>query len=261
VADPGQPILELIGVSKSFGGVQAVQDCSFKVARGSLTGLIGPNGAGKSTTVDLISGFQVVDAGKIVFDGREIQNKPGHLVSRMGLMRSFQAPRGWGYMTCLENLLVAPVDDKRDSLSWALWRRRRLAAIEASERARGRDVLAEFGLERMTNELAGNLSGGQQRLLEFARIMMASPRMVALDEPQSGVNPVLGQRMSDAIRRLVDSGITVLMVEHNLEFVERLCDVVIVMALGQPIAEGSMSELRRHEAVLEAYLGTDVKHG
>jgi ABC-type branched-subunit amino acid transport system ATPase component len=250
-----ETILELVGVAKSFGGVHAVENCSFSVSKGALMGLIGPNGAGKSTTVDLISGFKDVDAGRILFEGREIQNLPPHVVSRMGLMRTFQTPREWGRMTTLENLLVARIDDKIESLWTALLARRRIREVEQADRARARSLLSEFSLSAVANELAGNLSGGQKRLLEFARIMMAEPRLVLLDEPQSGVNPVLGNRMGDGILQMVASGITVVMVEHNLEFVERLCDSVVVMALGSPIAKGSMAELRTHPDVLDAYLG------
>lgn len=255
MSESARILLELHDVSKSFGGVHAVRGCTFSVREGSLTGLIGPNGAGKSTTVDLISGFKTVDSGQIIFAGEEIQNRPGHEVSRSGLMRTFQTPREWPHLTTLENLLVARADDWRDSLRAALFARPRLRGIEGGDRARARDLIEQFNLTAVKNELAGNLSGGQKRLLEFARIMMARPRMALLDEPQSGVNPVLGQRMGEAIRSLVDSGITVLMVEHNLGFVERLCDPVIVMALGEVIAVGSMAEHRRSEAVLDAYLG------
>lgn len=255
-----QPILELKGVFKSFGGVHAVRDCSFGIRQGSLTGLIGPNGAGKSTTVDLVSGFKSVDAGTITFEGHEIQNRPPHVISRLGLMRTFQTPREWAYLTTLENLLVARIDDQNESLSTALFARKRLKEAELEERARARAVLEEFSLTHVKNELAGNLSGGQKRLLEFARVMMARPRLVVLDEPQSGVNPVLAGRMGDGIKQLVASGITVVMVEHNLEFVERLCDPVIVMALGRPIATGLMAELRGDPAVLDAYLGQAPAH-
>ena len=254
------PILELSAVSKHFGGVQAVRNCSFSVRRGSLTGLIGPNGAGKSTTVDLVSGAKPVDGGTIRFDGREIQNQPAHVVSRLGLIRTFQTPREWASLTTLENLLVAAMDDHRESLRVALFDRRTVREAEAESRSAARQLLAEFGLAAVRNELAGNLSGGQKRLLEFARIMIARPKLVLLDEPQSGVNPVLGDRMGEAIRQLVASGITVVMVEHNLAFVERLCDPVIVMALGTPIASGTMAELRRDPAVLDAYLGEAVRH-
>ena len=260
MAEKTGPILELIDVSKSFGGVHAVRECSFGVPQGSLTGLIGPNGAGKSTTVDLVSGFKSVDAGRIVFEGREIQNRPPHAVSRLGLMRTFQTPREWAHLTTLENLLVARIDDQLESLWTALFARRRLHEADRTDRARARAVLEEFNLSGVTNELAGNLSGGQKRLLEFARIMMARPRLVVLDEPQSGVNPVLAERMGEGIKQLVASGITVVMVEHNLEFVERLCDPVIVMALGRPIATGSMADLRRHPDVLDAYLGQVPTH-
>ncbi len=253
--EQSETILELVGVSKSFGGVHAVKDCSFSVARGSLTGLIGPNGAGKSTSIDLISGFKTVDSGRILFDGREIQNQPAYAVSRAGVMRTFQTPREWAHLTTMENLLVARIDDRVESLRTALFARGRIREVEHADRVRARELLADFNLAVVTDELAGNLSGGQKRLLEFARIMMARPKLVVLDEPQSGVNPVLGGRMGDAIKQLVASGITVVMVEHNLEFVQRLCEQVIVMALGRPIATGPMAELRERPDVLDAYLG------
>ncbi len=260
MAESQAPILQLINVSKSFGGVHAVADCSFSVTPGSLTGVIGPNGAGKSTMIDLVSGFKSVDAGRIVFDGHDIQNRPPNVVSRLGLMRTFQTPREWGNMTTLENLLVARIDDRSESLWTALFARRRIREVDRRDRDAARGVLEEFSLTAVANELAGNLSGGQKRLLEFARIMIARPRLVLLDEPQSGVNPVLGERMGEGIRQLVASGITVVMVEHNLGFVERLCDRVIAMALGRPIAEGSMAELRTHPEVLDAYLGQVQAH-
>ncbi len=260
MAEERRPLLEVQVVSKSFGGVQAVNNCSFVVQQGALTGLIGPNGAGKSTTVDLISGFQAADSGKIVFDGREIQHLPSHAISQLGLIRTFQTPREWKHLTTLENVLVASPDHSQERLWRSLFARRQIQAAEHRDRARARELLEEFGLFNVRNELAGNLSGGQKRLLEFARIAMARPRMVLLDEPQSGVNPVLGERMGEAIRRMVSDGITVLMIEHHLNFVERVCDIVHVMSLGQCIATGTMAELRRDEAVIDAYLGQVEVH-
>jgi ABC-type branched-subunit amino acid transport system ATPase component len=249
------PILEVQGVSKSFGGLKAVSDCSLVVEEGSVTGLIGPNGAGKSTLLGMISGFVPTDAGKIRFRGEEIQNLSAHRRSRIGLVRSFQAARVWAGLTALENVLVAttPIADESFVRTFMAWRS--IRSGQNAARARAREVLGEFGLDHMRNELAGTLSGGQKRLLEFARIASTEPKLVLLDEPQAGVNPVLGDRMAGAVENMNSRGITVLIVEHNLPFVERLCARVNVMQLGTTIATGTMAEMREHPEVIDAYLG------
>lgn len=250
-----RPLLAVSGLAKSFGGVHAVKDCTLSVEPGTVVGLIGPNGAGKSTALGLISGFLHPDAGKVIFDGREIQGWPGYRVSRSGLMRTFQSPREWASLTVMENMLVAAPQRGRSVIWRALLTRRFLARAEARDRAQARDLLEEFGLTPLRDEPAGNLSGGQKRLLEFARIMFAHPRMVLLDEPLAGVNPVLAQRIGDSISHLRAGGITVLLVEHNLPFVEQACDSIVVMAEGTSIARGSLSQLRVDRAVVDAYLG------
>jgi ABC-type branched-subunit amino acid transport system ATPase component len=255
MAQAETPLLEIEGVHKSYGGVHAVRDCSFTVAQGSITGLIGPNGAGKSTLVNLVSGFQKADSGVIRFGGQEIQGRPMHRISRLGLMRTFQSPREWPGLTIMENMLLAAPERGRDALWRAYLQPRALKIAEDQDRVQARQLLRDFNLYDLRDELAGNLSGGQKRLLEFARIAFAQPRMVLLDEPQSGVNPVLADRMIAAIQRLNAQGITVLMIEHNLPFVERLCPRVLVMALGTCIASGSLQELRSQPDVLDAYLG------
>jgi ABC-type branched-subunit amino acid transport system ATPase component len=252
---PEPALLEIEGLFKSYGGVHAVRDCTLSVARGSITGLIGPNGAGKSTLVNLVSGFQKPDSGRIRFGGDEVQGKPMHRISRLGLMRTFQSPREWPALTVMENMLLAAPAGGRDALWRAYFQHAQLKAAEAEDRVQARQLLRDFNLFDLRDELAGNLSGGQKRLLEFARIAFAHPRMVLLDEPQSGVNPVLADRMIAGIERLNADGITVLMIEHNLPFVERLCPRVLVMALGTCIASGSLEELRSDADVLEAYLG------
>jgi ABC-type branched-subunit amino acid transport system ATPase component len=259
-SEAGGVLLEVSGVSKSFGGVHAVDDCSFEVATGSITGLIGPNGAGTSTMVNLISGFARPDAGVIRFAGRAIQGRPAHTVSRLGLMRSFQSPREWPGLTVMENMLLAAPPRGRDSLWRAYLTPRYLRRAEQEDRVKARQLLDDFGLNKLRDEYAGNLSGGQKRLLEFARIALAEPRMILLDEPQSGVNPVLGERMIEAIRGFAAAGITVLMVEHNLPFVEQLCPIVLVMATGTCIARGSLDQLRGNDAVVDAYLGQVETH-
>jgi branched-chain amino acid transport system ATP-binding protein/branched-chain amino acid transport system permease protein len=254
----GDPVtLRVTDLKRAFGGVKAVDGASFSVRTGSLTGLIGPNGAGKSTVINLISGFDSPDSGVIEFDGRRIQGMSAHAVSRLGLMRSFQTPREWGGLTVMENMLLSTPAEGRDAVWRGLFTVRRLRAAELADRVQARELLDVVGLLKLKDEPAGNLSGGQKRLLEFARLAAASPRLVLLDEPQAGVNPVLRGRMAELIRAMVSSGVTVLMVEHNLPFLESLCDHVIVMAVGRVIAGGSMAELRANRDVVDAYLGQE----
>ncbi|HKX18039.1 MAG TPA: ABC transporter ATP-binding protein [bacterium] len=235
--------------------MKAVSDCSFTVPARRVTGLIGPNGAGKSTAIDLVTGFKTVDAGVVRFAGTTIQGWAPHRISRLGLIRTFQLPKEWPGLTVMENMLLAAPEHGREAIWRALLTPRPLREAEEEDRARARTILEEFGLIALRDELAGNLSGGQKRLVEFARVAMAKPRMVILDEPMGGVNPVLGARMGDAIASLVAADVTVVIVEHNLPFIERVCDSVIVMALGTVIATGPFSSLRSNRAVVDAYLG------
>lgn len=248
-------LLEVRDLAKHFGGVQAVRNCTLSVQQGTVVGLIGPNGAGKSTAINLISGFNEPDSGSVTFANHEIQRWPSYRVSRLGLMRTFQSPREWVNMTVMENMLVAAPQRGRDAIWRALLTRRQLKRAEGDDRVRSRELLTEFGLVDLRDEYAGNLSGGQKRLLEFARISLAQPRMVLLDEPLAGVNPVLGARIGDAIEQLRASGITIMLVEHNLPFVERVCDDIVVMAEGSTIARGQLSDLRGDARVVDAYLG------
>jgi branched-chain amino acid transport system ATP-binding protein len=251
--------LEVRGLTKLFGGVRAVDDCSFVVPSGQVTGLIGPNGAGKSTAIDLISGFKLPDSGTVIFKGGPIHGLPPHRISRMGLIRTFQSPREWPGLSVLENVIMARWDAGRETFRrgvWGLARSQR--ATSAGELERAREILTEFGLFALRNERAGNLSGGQKRLVEFARIRMAEPQLVILDEPMGGVNPVLGERMAVAIEGFIAAGTTVVVVEHNLPFVERVTDHVVVMAQGAVIAAGSFHSLRSNQLVIDAYLGEMV---
>ena len=247
------------GLYKHFGGVAAVDNCSFRVPKGQVTGLIGPNGAGKSTAVDLISGFKLPDAGTIFFEGAAIQGLPPHRISRLGLIRTFQTPREWPGLTVLENVLLARWDPKREAIWWGLIGHGRAQHFTSeSELSRAREILAELGLDKLGNERAGNLSGGQKRLVEFARIRMVEPRLVILDEPMGGVNPVLGERIVAAIEGFIASGTTVIIVEHNLPFIERVAQHVIVMSQGSVIAAGPFESLRSNQSVIDAYLGEVV---
>ena len=249
-------LLEVHDLSKHFGGVQAVDACSFTAAEGQITGLIGPNGAGKSTAIDLVSGFKIPDTGTVLFEGKQVQGSAPHRISRMGMIRTFQTPREWPALTVLENLLLAIWNGRRERF----WRSvrgpsRAEKAAAADQLLRARSILDEFGLLELRNERAGNLSGGQKRLVEFARIRMARPRLVILDEPMGGVNPVLGERMASAVLGFVAEGTSVVIVEHNLPFIERVTDNVIVMSEGTVIAEGPFDSLRSNQSVVDAYLG------
>ena len=253
-------ILEVKALTKTFGGVTAVDDCTFTVREGTVVGLIGPNGAGKSTVIDLISGFKLPDSGNVLFKGRALEGLPPHVISRLGLIRTFQAPREWPGLTVLENVVMANWDAGREGflrgvVGLGAVQRRKAAA----ELTRAREILDEFGLTTLRNESAGNLSGGQKRLVEFARIRMAQPELVILDEPMGGVNPVLGERMALAIEAFIASGTSVIVVEHNLPFIERVTQHVIVMAQGSVIAEGPFETLRSNRDVIDAYLGEMVK--
>ncbi len=249
-------LLEVNDLNKHFGGVQAVDSCTFTAAEGEITGLIGPNGAGKSTAIDLISGFKIPDTGTVLFEGNEVQGKPPHRISRLGMIRTFQTPREWPGLSVLENLILACFEAGRERFWRSLRGPTRAEQARAhDELTRARAVLDEFGMLELRNERAGNLSGGQKRLLEFARIRMAKPRLVILDEPMGGVNPVLGERMATAVLGFVRTGTSVIIVEHNLPFIERVTDQVVVMAAGRVIAEGPFESLRTNPAVVDAYLG------
>jgi ABC-type branched-subunit amino acid transport system ATPase component len=254
------PALEVRGLTKHFGGVYAVDGCSFQAPLGQVTGLIGPNGAGKSTAIDLISGFKLPDSGAVLFKGQALQGLAPHEISRLGLIRTFQSPREWPGLTVLENVVMARWDAGREGFLRGIVGLGRAQRVQtANERQRAREILEEFGLGPLRNERAGNLSGGQKRLVEFARIRMAAPELVILDEPMGGVNPVLGERMALAIEAFIASGTSVIVVEHNLPFIQRVTHHVIVMAQGAVIAEGPFESLRSNQDVIDAYLGEVVK--
>jgi len=254
-------LLEVRDLRKHFGGVAAVDGCSFDAAAGKVTGLIGPNGAGKSTAIDLISGFTLPDSGTVVFDGAPVAGMAPHRIARRGLIRTFQSPREWPALTVLENMLLARFESRRENFWPSLWGAGRFGtATSARELSAARDLLHEFGLYTLRNERAGNLSGGQKRLVEFARMRVAEPRLVILDEPMGGVNPVLGERIAAAVEAFVGNGASVIVVEHNLPFIERVTDHVVVMAEGRVIADGPFDSLRSNRSVVDAYLGELPDH-
>jgi len=243
------------GLRKAFGGVRAVDGASFWVPAGSICALIGPNGAGKSTAVNLLSGALRADGGRAWLFGREVTGWPAHRVCGAGLVRTFQLSRELGRLTVLENLMVAPLNQLGESLFNIFFRPRAIKQEERRHLARALEVLGAFGLYEMRDSYARELSGGQKRLLELARAVMAQPRLLFLDEPMAGINPALVEQIGEHIQRLNAGGVSVLMVEHNLNVVEAICDRVVVMAEGKVLATGTMAELRAHPEVVRAYLG------
>ncbi|HEX8992739.1 MAG TPA: ABC transporter ATP-binding protein [Anaerolineales bacterium] len=251
-----EPILSVRDVRHAFGGVQAVNGCSLDVPAGTISALIGPNGAGKTTLVNLVTGMLRLQAGNVHYAGTDVSNWPPDRVARSGLLRTFQLSREFTKLTVLENLLVAATGQIDESPFGALFRRRSIRARERELVEKARSLLSIFSLDDLRDEWAENLSGGQKRLLELARAVMAEPKLLILDEPMAGVNPALMTRLEEHIRQLRQRGITFLIVEHNLNVVERLCDQVIVMAEGKTLASGRMSEHRANPEVVRAYLGS-----
>ncbi len=249
-------ILEVKDVHIHFGGLKAIDGCSFHVEEGAITALIGPNGAGKSTMVNVISGTYQPDEGSIVFDDADITKLPNYVRAQRGLIRTFQISREFANLTVLENLLVVRLGQSGEKLFNAIFKAKKSREETNALVAEANDILNTFGLYRLRNDYAGNLSGGQKRLLELARAVMAKPKLMLLDEPMAGVTPALIERLGEHLVELNRSyGMTFLLVEHNLEVVEKICSRVVVMATGKQLAEGTLAELRSNPAVIEAYLG------
>jgi ABC-type branched-subunit amino acid transport system ATPase component len=250
----GDTLLTVSSIAKHFGGVQAVTDVSLTIRRGESLGLIGPNGAGKSTVLSMIAGALMPDSGSIRFDGEDIAGMPSHKVGRRGLIRTFQISSEFPRLTVLQNLLVACPGQRGEQLRGLLRGRRSWHADEAAAIERARELLTRFRLDEMEGEYAGNLSGGQRRLLEIARALMADPKMLLLDEPTAGVHPRMVSELREQLRSLRDEGMPMLMIEHELGVVEEVCQRVVVMARGRVIADGGLAEVRALPEVMEAYV-------
>lgn len=249
-------LLRVADLHKRFGGLHAVAGAAFDVHAGSIYGLIGPNGSGKTTVFNLLTGFIPADAGTVEFDGQPILGLRPHQVARRGICRTFQAGLHPARMTVMENMLLAPQVQTGESILAAAMQRERVRAEERTHLQRAREILEIVQLERMTNELVGNLSGGQRKLLGLAQVLMAGPRLILLDEPVAGVNPRLIDDIVRVIRRLRDEGhATFLVVEHNMNVVRRLCDHISVLDAGSVIASGPPVETLARDDVLHAYLG------
>jgi branched-chain amino acid transport system ATP-binding protein len=251
-------LLRVEELAKAFGGLRAVDRATLDVERGSVTALIGPNGAGKTTLFNLVTGFIRPDRGAVAFDGASIFRKPPHAIAARGMMRTFQLPKAFSAMTVLENMLLGGSHHPGERLvglaRHPLGARRR----ERELREEALELLDRFKLATHVDAYAGTLSGGQRKLLELARLLMAQPRLVLLDEPLAGVHPVLGQQLIEHMHGLrAERGTTFLFIEHDMETVMANADRVIVMAQGRVIAAGPPDEVRRDQAVIDAYLGTE----
>jgi branched-chain amino acid transport system ATP-binding protein len=240
-------LLQTQALSKSFGGIHAVDDCTFEVEEGSITALIGPNGAGKTTVFNLISGMLKPDSGEITFNGENIAGMQPHRITRRGISRTFQISRDLAEMTLLENLIVqSPTKGFADLFQ---------GSILAHEEEHAMELLDFVGITHLANEQSKNLSYGQKKLMEFAATLMTEPKLILLDEPAGGVNPALLEDIIERIEKLNRQGITFLIVEHNMDVVMNLCDPVVVMAYGTVLAHGAPREIQNNQEVLEAYLG------
>lgn len=254
-------LLRVEGLAKAYRGLQAVRDVSFTVPAGTIVGIIGPNGSGKSTTIDCISGFQRADAGRVWLDGAEITALAPPAIARAGLTRTFQTVRVYDRMNVRENLLVARQGVDRVGWIDAVLRTARVAAAEAAARARARDMIALVGLAEKAETRAGTLSYGQKKLVALAAAMMAAPKLVVLDEPVAGVNPTRVREVEAIIRKAHALGASFLIIEHNVDFIMRLCARVIVLEQGRVLVEGPPASIQNDPRVLEAYLGGAAKLG
>jgi branched-chain amino acid transport system ATP-binding protein len=248
-------------LSKHFGGIKAVDNVSLSIAPGSITGLIGPNGAGKTTLFNVIAGLHAPTSGRVLLDGQDITGLPPHELFARGMLRTFQIAHEFSTLTVRENLMLVPGGQSGERLMDAWLRPARVRAEEAALRRKADEVIEFLQINQVADELAGNLSGGQKKLLELGRTMMVDAKIVFLDEVGAGVNRTLLRTIGDAIQRLnSERGYTFCMIEHDMEFISRLCDPVIVMAEGAVLATGTAAEVRANEEVIEAYLGTGLKN-
>lgn len=248
-------------VHKHFGGFRAVDGATMDIDQGSITGLIGPNGAGKTTLFNVIAGVLPPTSGKVVMAGEDITGLPPHDLFHKGLLRTFQIAHEFASMTCRENLMMVPGGQSGEAL-WNTWfGRKRIADEERALRAKADEVLEFLTIEHLAEHKAGQVSGGQKKLLELGRTMMVDARIVFLDEVGAGVNRTLLNTIADAIQTLNrERGYTFVVIEHDMDFIGRICNPVICMAEGKVLAQGTLDEIKANEQVIEAYLGTGLKH-
>jgi len=249
-------VIQIENLTKNFGGVRAVNDVTLAIEKGSITGLIGPNGAGKTTLFNCIAGTISPSSGKILLDGKDVTGLPPHQLFQRGLLRTFQIAHEFGSLTVRDNLCLVAEANSGESLWTACFKPSSIAESEKRLAERANEIIEFLGLERVADELAGNLSGGQKKLLELGRTMMVDAKIVFLDEVGAGVNRTLLNQIGDAIIRLNrERGYTICMIEHDMAFISRLCDPVIVMAEGAVLASGTAEAVKNDEQVISAYLG------
>jgi len=251
-----QPILQIEGLIKHFGGIAAVNGAAFDVEQNSVTALIGPNGAGKTTLFNVITGFYRAERGSVLFQGQQIVRRPPHVIARLGMVRTFQITKALAKMPVIDNMMLAAPAQPGEHLYNLVVRPAAARKREREVRARAEELLEVFQLGKLAHEYAGVLSGGQRKLLEFARALMTEPTMLLLDEPMAGINPTLGGRLLEHMHQLrSERGMTFLFIEHDMEVVMGQSDKVIVMAEGRVIAQGPPDEVRSDQRVIDAYLG------
>ena len=255
-----QNILRIKNLTKYFGGLAAVSNCSFNIKKGTITGIIGPNGSGKTTLFNLIAGNLNSSTGQVFFNDEDITNVPSYELFSKGILRTFQIAHEFTNLSVLENLMMVPANQSGEKLMTALLKPSLVRTEELAVKQKAQDVVDFLNLTHLSNELAGNLSGGQKKLLELGRTMMVDAKLVLLDEVGAGVNRTLLKDLGTAIYKLnKEEGYTFCMIEHDMEFISRLCDPVIVMAEGSVLFEGSAEEAKKDEKVIESYLGRGSK--
>ena len=249
-------IIDVRGVTKRFGGFHAVDACTLSVETGSITGLIGPNGAGKTTLFNMVAGTYAPTTGSIELDGEDVTGLPAHELFQRGLLRTFQIAHEFSHMTVTENLMMVPDGQSGENLASAWFRPARVSREEADVRRKAEEVMEFLKITHVKNELAGNLSGGQKKLLELGRTMMVDAKVVLLDEIAAGVNRTLLNDLVSNIERLNrELGYTFFVIEHDMDMIARLCDPVIVMAAGSVLTQGHIEDIQKDPAVIEAYFG------
>jgi neutral amino acid transport system ATP-binding protein len=252
----GATLLEVEDVVKRFGGIRAVNGATLDVREGAITSLIGPNGAGKTTLFNVLTGFYKGDHGSVRFQGQEILGEPPYEIAQKGMVRTFQITKALAAMPVIDNMMLAARDQPGELLRNVVFRPRASKAREVEVRKQALELLGLFNLKDLADDYAGTLSGGQRKLLELARALMAEPKLLLLDEPMAGINPTLGRRLLDYMQGLRrELGVSILFIEHDMEVVMNHSDRVIVMAEGRVIAEGEPHEIRKDKRVIDAYLG------
>tara|TARA_B100000945_G_scaffold247084_1_gene203524 strand:- start:873 stop:1670 length:798 start_codon:yes stop_codon:yes gene_type:complete len=256
-------ILQIDNLSKFFGGLAAVSNCSLKIKKGSITGIIGPNGSGKTTLFNLIAGNLKPDDGRVIFHDEDITSVPSYELFSKGILRTFQISHEFTNLTVLENLMMVPGNQSGENLMTVLLKPKLIIKEEDQIRKKAYDVIDFLNLKHLANELAGNLSGGQKKLLELGRTMMVDSKLVLLDEVGAGVNRTLLKDLGTAILRLnKEKGYTFCMIEHDMDFISRMCNPVIVMSEGSVLFQGTSDEVKKNDKVIESYLGrANKKYG